>query len=39
VGIERGTDLAAEADLGIVLDLIVVTPEEFGEKLPTITFG
>jgi predicted nucleotidyltransferase len=39
VGIERGTDLAAEADLGIALDLIVVTPEEFAEKLPTTTFG
>ena len=39
VGIERGTDLAAEADLGIALDLIVVTPEEFGDKLPMTTFG
>ena len=38
-GIERGTDLAAEADLGIALDLIVVTPAEYREKLPTTTFG
>jgi len=39
VGVERGTDLAAEADLGVALDLVVVTPEEFSEKLPTTTFG
>lgn len=38
-GIERGTDLASDADVGVALDLIVVTPEEFREKLPTTSFG
>lgn len=35
----RGTDLAIAADLGIELDLIVVTPEEFRDRLPTTSFG
>ena len=39
VGIERGTDLAAEAGLGIALDLIVVTPAEYRDRLPTTSFG
>lgn len=38
-GIERGTDLAIAADVGVALDLIVVTPQEFSEKLPTTSFG
>lgn len=38
-GIERGTDLAIAADVGVALDLIVVTPDEFREKLPTTSFG
>ncbi len=38
-GIERGADLAIEADIGVALDLIVVTPEEYDEKLPTTSFG
>ncbi|GAC1524518.1 MAG: hypothetical protein NVS2B3_19880 [Vulcanimicrobiaceae bacterium] len=38
-GIERGTDLAIEADLGVALDLIVVTPAEYREGLPATSFG
>ena len=38
-GIERGTDLAIEADIGVALDLIVVTPDEYNKKLPTTSFG
>lgn len=38
-GIERGADLAIEADVGVALDLIVVTPEEFRDRLPTTSFG
>jgi len=38
-GIERGTDLAIEADVGIALDLIVVTPAEYRERLPATSFG
>ena len=38
-GIERGTDLAAEANVGVGLDLIVVTPDEFVADLPHTSFG
>ncbi len=38
-GIERGTDLAAATDLGVALDLIVVTPYEYRERLPQTSFG
>lgn len=38
-GIERGADLAIAADLGVALDLIVVTPEEYREGLPSTSFG
>ncbi|MDQ2857866.1 MAG: nucleotidyltransferase domain-containing protein [Candidatus Eremiobacteraeota bacterium] len=38
-GIERGSDLAIAADVGVPLDLIVVTPDEFREGLPATSFG
>ena len=38
-GIERGTDLAVEADVGVALDLIVVTPAEYRDRLPATSFG
>ena len=38
-GVERGTDLAAETNVGVGLDLIVVTPDEFAEHLPHTSFG
>jgi len=38
-GIERAADLAVAADLGIELDLIVVTPTELRDALPTTSFG
>ncbi|MBC5799675.1 MAG: nucleotidyltransferase domain-containing protein [Candidatus Eremiobacteraeota bacterium] len=38
-GPERGADLAGAADLGIEFDLIVVTPDEYRDRLPTTSFG
>lgn len=38
-GPERGADLAIAAGLGIEYDLIVVTPKEYKERLPTTSFG
>jgi predicted nucleotidyltransferase len=38
-GVERGVDLAIAADVGVELDLVVVTPEEFREQLPSSRFG
>ncbi len=38
-GIERGTDLAIAAQLDVEYDLIVVTPDEFENRLPHTSFG
>lgn len=38
-GIERAADLAVAADLGVEHDLIVVTPTELRDALPTTSFG
>ncbi len=38
-GIERGADLAGDAAVGVSLDLIVVTPAEFRDRLPHTSFG
>lgn len=38
-GVERGADLAIAADIGVALDLVVVTPLEFRERLPETSFG
>jgi len=34
-----GADLVGEAALGVELDLIVVTPDEYRERLPATSFG
>ncbi len=39
LGPERGADLVGEAALGVELDLIVVTPDEYRERLPATSFG
>jgi predicted nucleotidyltransferase len=39
VGPERGADLAIEAQLDVAFDLVVVTPQEFRERLPDTSFG
>lgn len=36
---DRGDDLRRLARLGVRIDLIVVTPQEYRERLPTTSFG
>jgi predicted nucleotidyltransferase len=39
VGPERGADLAIEARLDVAFDLVVVTRQEFRDRLPLTSFG
>ena len=39
IGPQRGIDLTVAAELDVAVDLIVVTPLEYAERLPNTSFG